>query len=68
MEETTERYVRVVAVDRKGNRSNASNTAMVTAELIDDAHISDLTVSKLTSGTGTFNMLLAGSIKTAEYG
>ena len=58
VEEVTERYVRVIAVDREGNRSGASNTAVVTAELIDDAHIPDLTVTKLTSGTGTFNMLL----------
>jgi hypothetical protein len=68
VEATFERYVRVVAVDREGNRSNASNAATATAELIDDAHISDLTVSKVTAGTISADWLLGASIKTAESG
>jgi hypothetical protein len=68
VEETTERFVRVVAVDREGNRSNASNTATATAELIDDAHISDLTVSKVTAGTISADWLLGAAIKTGESG
>ena len=68
VEETTERYVRVVAVDREGNRSNASNTATATADLIDDAHISDLTVSKLTAGTLTSDVVLGATIRTGESG
>jgi hypothetical protein len=36
--------------------------------LIDDAHISDLTVSKITAGTITAAWLIAGSIKTATAG
>jgi hypothetical protein len=68
VEETSERYVRVVAVDREGNRSNASNTATATADLIDDAHISDLTASKITAGTISTNLLVSGSIRTGEAG
>ncbi len=44
-------WVKVVAVDRAGNKSSASPGSQVTAVLIDDAHISDLSVSKLTAGT-----------------
>jgi hypothetical protein len=68
VESTTAVYVRVVAVDRSGNKSDASNEATVTALLIDNAHISDLTVSKVSAGTITATWLLAGAIKTAESG
>jgi hypothetical protein len=51
VEETSARYVRVVAVDKTGNKSGPSDAATATALLIDDAHISDLTVSKVTAGT-----------------
>jgi hypothetical protein len=61
-------YVKVVAVDRTGNKSGASAEATSTALLIDDAHISSLTVSKVTAGTITAQWILAGSIKTAETG
>jgi len=61
-------YVKVVAVDRTGNRSGASTAATVTAALIDDAHISDLTVSKVTAGTITSDWVMAGTIKTADSG
>jgi hypothetical protein len=61
-------YVRVVAVDRSGNRSNASSGASSTALLMDDAHISDLTVSKVTAGELKAAVILSGSIKTAETG
>jgi hypothetical protein len=64
----TERWVRVVAVDNFGNESSASPPMQQTAELIDSAFISSLTVSRLTSGTGTFNMLIAGDIYTALTG
>ncbi|MCA1841145.1 MAG: hypothetical protein LC723_12610, partial [Actinobacteria bacterium] len=65
---TNEIWVKVVAVDRSGNRSQASPAANVTAQLIDDAHISDLTVSKITAGTITADWLLAGTIKTGVDG
>jgi len=66
--ETADVYVKVVAVDMGGNRSSASEAAQVTAELIDSAHISDLTASKITAGTLNANIILAASIKTAETG
>ncbi|ARX81517.1 hypothetical protein SMD44_00915 [Streptomyces alboflavus] len=68
VEETSARYVRVVAVDKTGNKSGPSDAATATALLIDDAHISDLTVSKVTAGTVSANWLLAASIRTAETG
>jgi hypothetical protein len=66
--ETEAVYVRVVAVDQSGNRSSPSNTASVTAELIDDSHISNLTVTKLLAGTISSNWILGASIRTAEEG
>jgi hypothetical protein len=66
--ETNEVYVKVVAVDTGGNRSSASEAAPVTAELIDSAHISELTASKITAGTLSAAIILSGSIKTAEEG
>lgn len=61
-------YVKVIAVDRAGNKSQASPGATVTAELIDDSHISSLTVSKLTAGTITADMILGAAIRTALTG
>jgi hypothetical protein len=66
--ETTARWVRVVAVDEAGNRSAASSAVTATAVLIDDAHISDLTVTKVTAGTISANWLLGASIRTASSG
>lgn len=63
-EHVEEFCVKVVAVDKNGNKSEASDSAYVTAELIDDAHISDLTVSKVTAGSLSAEVILAGSIKT----
>ncbi|MEU7240331.1 hypothetical protein [Streptomyces sparsogenes] len=68
VEETSARYVRVVAVDITGNKSGPSDAATATALLIDDAHISDLTVSKVTAGTITASWVMAGEIKTADTG
>lgn len=62
-------FVRVIAVDRTGNRSTPSAAAApVTTQLIDDAHISDLTASKITAGTISSAIILSGVIKTAEDG
>jgi hypothetical protein len=68
IEPTETIHVKVVAVDRAGNRSAASPSATVTATLIDNAHISDLTVSKVTAGTITAEWVLAGMIRTATSG
>lgn len=66
--ETDAVYVKVVAVDTSGNRSNASSSSMVTAELIDSQYISELTASKITAGTFGADYLISGSIRTAEEG
>ncbi|MFI1166571.1 hypothetical protein ACH4UM_23945 [Streptomyces sp. NPDC020801] len=68
IEETTTRYVRVVAVDKTGNKSGPSDSATATALLIDDAHISDLTVSKVTAGTINADWIVGARIKTADTG
>ncbi|MFF7130405.1 hypothetical protein [Streptomyces sp. NPDC008240] len=61
-------YIRVVAVDITGNRSGPSDAASATALLIDDAHISDLTVSKVTAGTINADWIVGARIKTADTG
>lgn len=61
-------YIKVIAVDMSGNKSAASAQASATATLIDNAHISDLSVSKITAGNITTNWLLAASIRTAASG
>lgn len=61
-------YFKVVAVDTAGNKSLPSDAVVATPDLIDDAHISDLTATKITAGTITSDILLAGSIKTANTG
>lgn len=68
VEELSARYVKVIAVDRAGNASGASAPAAATALLIDDAHISDLTVSKVTAGSITSDWLIGARIKTADSG
>lgn len=61
-------YFKVIAVDTAGNKSLPSDSDRGTPDLIDDAHISSLTVSKVTAGTITADFLLSGSIKTANSG
>lgn len=68
VEETSARYVRVVAVDIAGNKSAPSDAGTSTALLIDDAHISDLTVSKVTAGTISADWVVGARIKTADTG
>lgn len=68
IEPVDEVHVKVVAVDRSGNRSGASESATVTVSLINDAHISDLTVTKVTAGTITATWVNAGRIVTALTG
>lgn len=68
VEETSARYVRVVAVDITGNKSGPSDAATATALLIDDAHISDLTVTKVTAGTISADWIVGARIKTSDTG
>lgn len=68
VEEVSARYVRVVAVDMTGNKSGPSDAASSTALLIDDAHISDLTVSKVTAGTINADFIVGARIKTSDTG
>ncbi|MFB4265295.1 hypothetical protein [Nonomuraea sp. GTA35] len=68
VEETTTRYVKVIAVDQAGNRSSPSTAATATALLIDSAHISDLTASKITAGTLSADIIVGARIKTADTG
>jgi chitodextrinase len=65
---TANQWYKVIAVDQTGNKSSASVGASATAQLIDDQHISDLTVSKVTAGTISANWLLASAIRTAATG
>ncbi len=68
VEEVDARWIKMVAVDINGNASNASVAASATAMLIDDAHISDLTVTKVTAGTISADWIIGARIKTANIG
>ena len=61
-------FVKVIAIDRAGNKSSASAGSTVTAELISDQYISSLSVSKLTAGTITANAILAATIAASGAG
>ena len=61
-------YFRLIAVDISGNKSQPSVGVQTTAELIDDAHISNLSVSKVTAGTITADWLVGASIRTGSTG
>lgn len=61
-------WIKVVAVDDAGNRSGASGATQSSAQLIDDQHISDLSVSKVTAGTITSDWVVGADIATALAG
>lgn len=61
-------WVKVVAVDKFGNKSSASEAVQSSVTLIDDEHISSLTATKITAGTIDATILLAGTIRTAVDG
>lgn len=63
IEDITPVYFKVIAVDHEGNKSNPSAAVQATALLIDNAHISDLSVSKLTAGTVTAAYVHAGWLR-----
>lgn len=68
IESTAPVWIKVLAVDTSGNSSGASVGASATALLVDNAHISDLTVSKVTAGTIAATWINAGMITTAVSG
>jgi hypothetical protein len=68
VESTAALYFKVLAVDEAGNKSNPSTAVQATANLIDDAHISDLTVTKVTAGTINADWIVGARIKTADTG
>lgn len=53
-------FFKVIAVDTAGNRSMPSIAVSATADLVDNAHISNLSVSKLIAGTITSSFIHAG--------
>jgi hypothetical protein len=61
-------YFKVIAVDIAGNASQPSTAVQTTAELVDSAHISDLTVTKVTAGTISSDWLLGADIATGTNG
>ena len=68
IEQTDDVWVKVVAVDRAGNRSGPSEAVQATVDLIDDQHISDLSVSKLTAGIITAQTVLASQMEVGLGG
>lgn len=68
LESTEDVWVKVVAVDRFGNRSGPSDAVQSSVLLLDSAHISDLTASKITAGTILASILMGARITTAEDG
>ena len=61
-------YIKLIAVDTAGNKSNPSVSAGSTATLWSNAYITDLSVSKLTAGTVTASIILGGVIETGTSG
>lgn len=61
-------YFKVIAVDANGNASEPSTAVQATALLVDDAHISNLTVSKVTAGTISATWLVGGTIISGTPG
>ena len=61
-------FVRLVAVDVAGNRSPVSAQGSGSPRQVKDGDIESLSVARLVSGTGTFDLLLAGRIKTGNTG
>lgn len=61
-------FIKIIAVDSTGNKSNPSASAGASAILWSNAYISDLSVSKLTAGTITASVVVGGVIGTALSG
>lgn len=65
---TVAQYVRIIAIDKTGNRSPASATATATPGLLDSAYISELTATKISAGTLGADIVVGARIKTANSG
>lgn len=65
---TTDVWVRVSAVDNDGNESGVSAAVQAKAQLLDDAYISRLSVSKVAAGTILSDWLLGAEIATGTQG
>jgi hypothetical protein len=61
-------WVKVVAVDITGNKSDPSAAAQVSALLITDQYISNLTATKITAGTMSAQVVVSGAFRTATTG
>ncbi len=61
-------YVKVIACDEAGNKSNPSPATLSVPDLVDDQHITSLTVSKITAGEIRADLLVGARIKTADAG
>lgn len=59
-------YFKVVAVDEAGNKSLPSSAVVMTAGLITDQYISNLTASKITAGTLDASVIVGGRIATMQ--
>lgn len=68
VDRTATTWIKAIAVDRTGNKSNASTAVSATSILVNDAHISDLTVTKVTAGTISATWLIGGTIQTSSSG
>lgn len=62
------RWVRFIAYDHNGNPSAASGTISGATVQAADGDIAALNVGKLVSGTGTFDLVMAGRVTTALTG
>jgi hypothetical protein len=65
---TTDVWVRVVAVDNDGNESAPSAAVQAKAQLIDDAYISRLSVSKVMAGTILSDWIIGAKMATGTQG
>ena len=68
VETTADIYIKIVAVDEAGNRSTPSAPTQSTAALIDNEHISNLSVSKILAGEITADWIQTASLSTAPPG
>lgn len=61
-------WIRVTAVDNNGNESNPSVAVPVTADLLTDAYIANLSVSKVVAGTILANWVQAAEMNSGPPG
>lgn len=61
-------YFKVIAVDEAGNTSQPSTAVSMAMGLLDSQYITELTASKISAGTITSSVLVAGRIATMPPG